>query len=106
MKTIARSIVAIIALAAAVPAAADSSPQPAAAAAAKLSTQDTTIGDLLANAAAKAVIDKHIPGFSDNPQIGMASGMTLRAIQPMAGDKITTAMLNAVDADLAKIHAK
>ena len=36
----------------------------------------------------------------------MASGMTLRAIQPMAGDKITEDMLNAIDVDLAKLPAK
>lgn len=70
------------------------------------STSATTIGVLLENPATKAIIDKQIPGLSSNAQIGMASGMTLRAIQPMAGDMITAAMLDAVDADLAKLPAK
>lgn len=79
---------------------------PAASAAKHLTTADTAIGDLLADPVAKAVIDKYIPGLSDSPQIGMASGMTLRAIQPMAGDMITVAMLDAVDTDLAKLPSK
>jgi hypothetical protein len=69
-------------------------------------TQETAIGELLADPAAKTVLDAHIPGLSDDPSIGMASSMSLRAIQPMASDKITVAMLDAVDADLAKIPAK
>jgi hypothetical protein len=70
------------------------------------STADTTIGDLLADPAAKAVIDKHIPGFSDNPNIGKASSMTLRQIQPFAHDKITDEVLKAIDADFANLPAK
>jgi hypothetical protein len=71
--------------------------------AAKLSTADTTIGDLLDNPAAKAVLDKHMPGFSSNPQVEMARGMTLRAVQPMVPDQIKVETLDAIDADLAKI---
>ncbi len=72
--------------------------------AAKYSTADTTIGDLLDNAATKAVLDKLMPGFSTNPQVEMARGMTLRAVQPMAPDQIKIETLDLVDADLAKIH--
>lgn len=49
-----------------------------------LSTQETKIGDLLPNSAAKAVLDRHLPGMSDDTQIAMASGMTLRAVQVSA----------------------
>jgi para-nitrobenzyl esterase len=70
---------------------------------AKLSTADTTIGDLLDNPAAKAVLDKHMPGFSSNPQVEMARGMTLRAIQPMVPDQIKAETLDMIDADLAKL---
>lgn len=69
-------------------------------------TQETTIGVLLADPAAKAIIDKHIPELSDNPSISMAAGATLRALQQMAGDKISTEALDAIDADLAKIPGK
>jgi len=82
--------------------AADAAP---AAATAELSTEVTTIGDLLANPAAKAIIDKHIPELSDNPSISMAAAMTLRAIQPMAGDKISVEALDAIDAELKTLKA-
>ena len=54
------------------------------------STAETTIGVLLEDAAAKAILDKHIPGLTDNPSISMAAGMTLKALQGMAGDKSPT----------------
>lgn len=76
-----------------------------AAATAALSTEVTSIGDLLADPAAKAVIDKHIPGLSDNPQISMAAAMTLRAIQPIAGDRISVEALDAIDAELKALKA-
>ena len=70
------------------------------------STATTKIGTLLANPAAKAIVDKHVPGFSDNPSIGMAAEMTLRDIQPMAGDKLTDEVLALIDADLKALPAK
>ena len=67
------------------------------------STQATTIGDLIDNPQTHAVLDKHLPSFASNPQIEMASGMTLRQIQSFAADKLTDDVLAKVDADLAKI---
>lgn len=82
-------------------------PAPAAApAAAPYTTTATEIGTLLDDPAAKAVLDKNLPGFADNPQISMARSMTLRAIQGFAGDALSDAKLAAVDADLAKLPAK
>ena len=78
---------------------------PAPAPSAHLSTADTTIGDLLDNPAAKAIVDKHLPGFSADSRVEMARGFTLRAIQPMVADQITIAMLDAIDADLAALNA-
>lgn len=75
------------------------------AAAAALSTSTTDIGTLLDNPAAKAVLDKHLPGFADNPQISMARSMTLKQIQAFAGDAITDQKLALIDADLAKLPA-
>lgn len=67
------------------------------------STADSRIGDLLADDAAKAVLEKHFPGMADNPQIAMVKGMTLRAVQSFAADQFTGEALDAVDADLAKL---
>jgi hypothetical protein len=70
------------------------------------STAETEIGTLLDDPAARAIVDKHLPGFSSGDQINMARGMTLKAIQPFAGDTITDAVLAAIDADLASLSGK
>jgi hypothetical protein len=75
----------------------------AAAPAAKFSTEASTIGDLLDNAAAKAVLEKHLPALVGNAQIEMARAMTLKQIQAMAGDMLSDEVLAKVDADLAAI---
>lgn len=87
----------------AVPAIAADAP---AAAATGYTTADTTIGTLLDDPAAKAVLVKHLPGFADNPQIDMARSMTLKQIQAFAADQITDAKLAEIDADLAKLPPK
>lgn len=75
----------------------------AAAPKAKLSTEATRIGELLGNDAARAVLDRHFPGMSSDKQIGMASGMTLRAVQKFAPGQFSDEALDAVDADLASL---
>lgn len=73
------------------------------AAAPGFSVETSTIGDLLDNAEAKAVLAKHLPGFADNPQIEMARSLTLKQIQGFAPDQITDETLAKVDADLKAI---
>ena len=101
---LAGSAVALLALTVA-PALASAADAPAAAAAraAKYTTADTTIGDLLDDPAAKAIVEKAVPGFTGNGQIEMARGMTLRAIQAFAPDDLTDERLNQIDAELAKL---
>ncbi len=86
--------------AAATPASAADAP---AAAAAKFNSADSSIGTLLDNPQAKAILEKHIPEFISNPQIEMARAMTLKQIQGFAGDALSDEVLARVDADLAKI---
>jgi para-nitrobenzyl esterase len=69
----------------------------------KYTTADTDIGTLLDDPAAKAIIEKHIPGFTTNEQVDMARGMTLKAVQAYASDEITDERLAAIDADFAKL---
>lgn len=83
--------------------AAPSAPAPAAT---RYSVEDTEIGTLLDDPAAKAVLDKHIPGFSANEQIDMARGMTLKTVQQYAPDKVTDKALADVQVDLAKLPIK
>ena len=46
-------------------------------------TLDTTIGELLDDPQAKAVLDQHLPGFSSNPMVAMARGFSLNTILSM-----------------------
>jgi hypothetical protein len=78
----------------------------AAPAAARFSTANTIIADLLANDAAKAVLERHLPGFSQHPQISMAARMTLRAVQGFAPQQLTNERLDAIDAELAALPAR
>lgn len=68
-----------------------------------LSTAKTRLADLLKNDDAKALLDKHFPGTSSDKRIGLAKGMTLRAIQKFAADQFPDAKLDALDADLATL---
>ncbi len=43
-------------------------------------TLDTTLGAILDDPTAKAVLDQYLPGVSSNPMVAMARGMTLNMI--------------------------
>ncbi|NLE99851.1 MAG: hypothetical protein GX601_02625 [Anaerolineales bacterium] len=43
-------------------------------------TLDTTLGTLLDDPQAKAVLDQYLPGMSTNPMAAMARGMTLNMV--------------------------
>ena len=64
---------------------------------------DSTIGAILADEGGKAVLEKHMPGISTNPQIDQAKGMSLKAIAPMSQGAITEDMLKAIAEDLSKL---
>jgi hypothetical protein len=46
-------------------------------------TLDTTLGVILDDPKAKAVLDKHLPGVSSNPMVAMVRGMSLNMILAM-----------------------
>lgn len=64
---------------------------------------DSTIGALLADEQAKAILEKHLPGLSGHPQLSMAMGMSLRAVAPMSGGLVTDAILVVIDENLGKL---
>jgi len=70
---------------------------------AKYSTADTEIGMLLDDPAAKAIVEKNIPGFTTNDQVDMARGMTLKAVQQYAPKDVTDARLEAIDTAFAAL---
>jgi hypothetical protein len=77
--------------------------QTKAAAATRYSTADTKLGALLADPAAKAVLDKYFPGVSSDKRISMGKSMTLRAIRKFSPETFTIEALDAADAELAKL---
>lgn len=79
---------------------------PATAQTAAMSTAETDIGTLMDNPAAKAILDKYLPGFTANDQVQMARPMTLKAIQQYSPDTITDDKLAKIDADLAALSKK
>lgn len=46
-------------------------------------TLDTTVGELLDNPQAKAVLDQYVPGASTNPMVSMVRGMSLNMVLAM-----------------------
>jgi hypothetical protein len=46
-------------------------------------TLDTTLGTLLDDPQAKAVLEKYLPGISSNPMVAMAKGMSLNMLLAM-----------------------
>jgi hypothetical protein len=77
-----------------------------AAAATHYTTAETTIGTLLDDPAAKAILVKYIPQLATSTQIDMARGLTLKQIQSYAADMLTDETLGKIDWDLSKLPAK
>lgn len=67
------------------------------------STANTKIGEILAHPEAKSIIDRHFPGVSSNPKIGMGKGMTFRTIQKFAPDLFSAEALDQVDAEFIRL---
>ncbi|MGR6330011.1 carboxylesterase/lipase family protein [Sphingomonas sp. XXL09] len=65
-------------------------------------TLTTPLGKLLDDPAAKAVLERQIPDVLASPQLGMARGVTLEALQAYL-PSLTDSKLRAIDADLAKV---
>lgn len=68
-------------------------------------TLDTTLGTLLDNPQAKAVLDQYVPGIATNPMVGMVKGLTLNAILAMpqaAQFGLTKAKVETVLAEITK----
>lgn len=69
-------------------------------------TLDTTLGTLLDNPQAKAILEKYLPGISTNPMVAMARGMTLNMLLAMpqaAQIGITKEKAEAILAEVNKV---
>jgi hypothetical protein len=68
-------------------------------------TLDTTVGEILKDTGAVKILEKHVPGISKNPMLGLAKGMALKSLlaMPQAKDAgITEEMVKKV---LTEINA-
>jgi hypothetical protein len=69
-------------------------------------TLDTKVGEILKDTRAVEVLERHVPGISKNPMLGMASGMTLRSIIAMPQAKEAGITEDMVQKVLAEINAR
>jgi hypothetical protein len=68
-------------------------------------TLDTKVGEILQDTQAVEILEKHVPGISRNPMIGMAKGMTLKSILAMPQAKQAGLTEDMVVKVLAEINA-
>jgi len=68
-------------------------------------TLDTTVGDILKDTHAVEILEKHVPGISKNPMLGLAGGMTLKAILAMPQAKQAGLTEEMVKKVLTEINA-
>jgi hypothetical protein len=63
----------------------------------------STVGKIMSNEQAKALVEKHFPGSTSHPMLSMAWGMTLGEVASFPEAGITSAKLQAFLVELAKI---
>jgi beta-glucosidase len=66
---------------------------------------DTPVKALLADAAATAVVEKHLPGFAEHAQMAVGMGMSLVQMAGFAPEQITEQTLQAIAGDLEALYS-
>ena len=69
-------------------------------------TLDSTLGQLLDDPQAKAVLDQQLPGVSTHPLVGMAKGMSLNMILAMPQASQMGLTKEKVEAFLAEVNKR
>jgi hypothetical protein len=64
----------------------------------------STVGELLANAAARAVIDTYMPGVSGMQEVTMAMNWTLEQIAGMVPDMLPDELMQRIIGDLERLQ--
>ena len=64
---------------------------------------NSTLKDLLADEKAKAILDKGKPGWTDDPQLQQAMGMSLKELAGYSQGQMTEEMLKEMDEELGKL---
>lgn len=66
-------------------------------------TIDTPIEALVADARAKAVLDKHVAGINQHPAYDQFKALSLKTLAPFSQGMITDELLAKIEADLVAI---
>ena len=66
-------------------------------------TIDTPIAALVENWRSKAVLDRNLPGLTVDRNFAKFRALSLRALQPVSGGRLTDALLEKTAKDLAEI---
>ena len=69
-------------------------------------TLDTTVGEILKDIHAVDILEKHVPGVSKNPMLGLAKGMTLKSLLAMPQAKQAGLTEEMVTSVLKEINAR
>lgn len=67
---------------------------------AKYDLTTTTLGTMLEDPEVVAIMEKHAPGITSNPMLGMAKGMPAQQAVGMAGGMIGQDAVTAITADI------
>jgi hypothetical protein len=67
---------------------------------AKYDLNTTTLGSMLEDPEVVAIMEKHAPGITSNPMLGMAKGMPAAQAVGMAGGMIGPEAVEAIKADI------
>lgn len=70
---------------------------------AKYDLETTTVGELLDDPQAVAIVDDLAPGVTGHPMIGFAKGMPLAAVLKLAGGQIDPATLEQLKTRIAAL---
>ncbi len=68
-------------------------------------TLDTKVGDLLNDTHALEILERQVPGISQNPMIGLVKGKTIRSLLAMPQAKEMGVTEERVSKVLAEINA-
>ncbi len=69
-------------------------------------TLDTKVGEILKDTHAVEILERHAPGVSKNPMIGLAKGMTLKSLLAMPQAKQAGITEDMVSKVLREINAR
>lgn len=67
-------------------------------------TANSTVQEILNHPEAKRIVEQHVPGATTHPQLYQAMYMTLRQVAAYPESGLTSAKLDALLQDLARLH--